>query len=142
MWRACLHIGVANTLALSAAGVILPSSSSEIQPKVLIDTVPGGKTSLDKVTLRNTLNKVTLFQCRCHRSRQRWYECEYEKITHQNAVKMQQSLPFLNISRDRVSFWYITRAGDRVDHVCHEQRTNIRRQNEIHIGRLEHMRTS
>ena len=46
LWRACLHIGVANTIALSAAGVIVSSAveSKEKKEQMLIDTVLGGKT--------------------------------------------------------------------------------------------------
>lgn len=49
LWRACLHIGVANTLALSVAGFIdsSVSSSSERNEKLLVDAVPGGKPSIN-----------------------------------------------------------------------------------------------
>ena len=48
LWRACLHIGVANTLALSVAGFIdsSVSSLSERKEQLLVDAVPGGKASL------------------------------------------------------------------------------------------------
>ena len=48
LWRACFHIGVANTLALSVAGFIdsSVSSSNERNEQLLIDAVPGGKPTI------------------------------------------------------------------------------------------------